>query len=441
MRFSIASLYGWISAYLDKNILNGFVWSFFGRGLQAFFGILTVSFIAHHTIPETYGGIMLIYKLLSFSAIICLFGFKEYLVKIVAEKNARQESCKSDAIFGICLLLSSVFAVLLGFLGTSFFGDNFLVIIFKSKEILTVAPLLTLVLIPFIFQSLFYSYFRGLKLFSKAVIFNGSLSGLVLYLALIVSVMWNVSIDIHSIVILLLIVYSFVALIAIGLTGPRIRRIFKFQFSEIFSVLKVASAFYLLTLISEYCSAIYSFYLGAVSGAEDVAILVSLQKLAVFISAPLTMLYFGLGPVVSESSARGRLFDVTVKLKRSLRIIFCGSISLFCIYLVFGDSILEIIFGSFFSHYYPYLIILGAAHVINVATGPWGGVLLMAGRQKLFLYIMLGNAILYNLIFFYPVCLKNIEGVVYSLFIFPVLINVFGCIICRKIVGIRTDIF
>ncbi len=67
---------------------------------------------------------------------------------------------------------------------------------------------------------------------------------------------------------------------------------------------------------------------------------------------------------------------------RTTRVIFSVTLVAYLLMVVAGEPLLEVFFGASFIEAYPVMLVLGAGHLVNVATGPVVNLLAMTGGQR-----------------------------------------------------------
>lgn len=138
---------------------------------------------------------------------------------------------------------------------------------------------------------------------------------------------------------------------------------------------------------------------GVVAASEKAALYGSVLKLMFLISLPLLVLNRTLSSTLAEFHERGRRRDLEVLLRGATTLVTAATSVVVLGLLLFGDQILALLFGDFYSAATPILVLLAVAQLVLAATGPCGTMLMMAGHERLQLgvsaasgaYLVLGS--------------------------------------------------
>lgn len=130
--------------------------------------------------------------------------------------------------------------------------------------------------------------------------------------------------------------------------------------------------------------------LGAFRPAGEVAAYGAAVRLVGLVQAPALLLAAIVPPLIAAMNIRGERVELQRTLRAASSLALVPSALALLTYLMFGRTILRVLFGGFYSRAWLVLVILSAGQVFGVAAGACGLTLQMTGRQK----VMMGITIL-----------------------------------------------
>ena len=123
-------------------------------------------------------------------------------------------------------------------------------------------------------------------------------------------------------------------------------------------------------------------YLGSVTSLAEVGLYATGLRFAMMTGMGLKALNSVAGPKVSGLYFSGQIKEMFV-VARFISAISAGVALMTCLFFVlFGETMIVLLFGADFEGSYPVLMVLMVSQVINAAAGPTGLVLNMAGHEK-----------------------------------------------------------
>jgi O-antigen/teichoic acid export membrane protein len=121
--------------------------------------------------------------------------------------------------------------------------------------------------------------------------------------------------------------------------------------------------------------------LGAMTGADSVALYVAALRGTQLIGVLLNSVNVALAPNIAHLFVEKDKTQLQRILTQSARFALAGALPLTLLLIVFGKSFLDI-FGSEFTGAYTALVILSVGQLINVVTGPTGVLLMMTNYER-----------------------------------------------------------
>lgn len=126
---------------------------------------------------------------------------------------------------------------------------------------------------------------------------------------------------------------------------------------------------------------------GIVAASEEAALYGSVLKLMFLVSLPLLVLNRTMSSTLAEFHSSGRLRELEVLLRGATTMMTAVTGVVVAGLLLFGDQLLSLLFGGFYSAATPILVLLALAQLVLAATGPCGTMLMMAGHERLQLVV------------------------------------------------------
>jgi O-antigen/teichoic acid export membrane protein len=99
-------------------------------------------------------------------------------------------------------------------------------------------------------------------------------------------------------------------------------------------------------------------------------------------------------PKFSELFHMGRVDDLFRIARKSTKLIFWSTVPLLATLILFGKSILHVLFGRDFAAAYPAMVILVLGQFVNSISGSTGYFMNMTGHQKVFRNIVFLAAVI-----------------------------------------------
>ena len=155
------------------------------------------------------------------------------------------------------------------------------------------------------------------------------------------------------------------------------------------------SAPYMVCLLAFFITSQSDIWLaGAFLEKSEVAIYAAAARIALLTNLLLTIVEAVVTPLISEMYLKKEIRQLETLLRKTATIIFLPAISIFLIIMYKGDKILELLYGPYYQTGYHSLVLLSIAQAIIVITGSCGPLMLMAGKQRVVMYIAIITALI-----------------------------------------------
>lgn len=178
--------------------------------------------------------------------------------------------------------------------------------------------------------------------------------------------------------------------------------------------------------------------LHSMSSAENVALYGYAFRLILFVQLPLGLANTVLAPLTAKYYAQGQIKE----LERVLRTIttFIGIPSLLALlgFIFFRESILTILYGSFYASASTALLFLGLGQIINVWSGSCGLALVMCGHQRYMLLSTVVSGLLSICLTYFLIGTYGITGIAFANFVSLTVQNLLFLWFTRYKIGIWT---
>lgn len=436
-----------LSPYLENQsplrdkLTGGFAWAFLAKILVSGSGIILNIILVRILPPEEVGGYFLALSIISIFSAITLLGFKQTIVKLISESFATKQFGRANqairSVLWIAVLSSLIGGIFLAFGGGEWLGEA----LFKSPFIGEISGLLGVWLFFFAMQSLISEIFRGFQDFRLASLFGeqGAITRLLTISLLIIIWLLYSQISLKSVIFLAVLSNLVTLFISIFLLKHSLGKI------EISSdtisehdIFDLALPFWITSLGLIILTQADVVFLGILRPEQDVALYGVAMRLSLLASLPLMILNAVLPPIISELYAIGQKQRLEKMLRSTATLLLGLAIAVWLFFVFLGKPLLYWFFGAFYLQSYFPLLILSAGQVINVLSGSCGILMKMSGHHKQFMWItiIIGSGYL----FIYPV-LINLYGVIgasVSTMSFFSLVVLFSTFYSAKYIGIKT---
>lgn len=354
------------------------------RALGIFSSFLINVVLARMLEPDILGQYFLAFSMAMFLSIIMRFGLKQTALKLVTKARLTgNPACITDTIRKILITVSiSIVAVAVALLAGV--GKWLGMEIFHSEEIARNLLIITLwasvlSLAPTIGECL-----RGLRMPEWGAALDNSVSNFLILAVFFVLFILGQSIAFQSALLIsagavcLVAIVSFRKLVTHGLifrSGLPCTT-FREIYSNAYAVLLVHLSTFIMANASMW---VVGYYLSH----EDVAVYGVVLRLYNLIAVPLVVINLAIEPSIAEYLHENRKKHMDALLRLSATAALAATAVISAIIFIWGDWLLQILFGQGFTRGYTALIILVIGNLVNVCTGSCTSMMLLGGHQKI----------------------------------------------------------
>lgn len=450
-----------IKSPLHEKIANGFAWSLLAKVIVSGTGIWFNALLTRFLSSKEVGIYFLLLSLASIISMVSSLGLRGATVKLISDALVLEPASVKKVIRQVFLLnlmgMSLMTFLVLGW-GKWIFRQ-----LFDLSEIsLTNSLLLELLILwggILSLTTLIAEIFRGFQDIRWASLLGGGGALKRLALVCVLYIIWVIRHTItledllKIIIVINVIVFSMAGVLLIKKYFKKYRdeiavdqKLLKVKETpltkkviDMWRVFQVAWPFWINSLSMLIFTQADIFFLGVFRPNNEVALYGVSVRLAALVSTPLLILNAVLPPFVAELYVKKKKKQLERILQRSATLMMLPAIGMFLIFLLWGKSILYLLYGgAFYQQAYYFLVILAGGQMINVLSGSCGLLMNMSGYQKHFMSISVVMGLISLLLHYWLV--PSLGAIATSLI---VTFNVTGVVIAAmifdwKILSIRT---
>jgi O-antigen/teichoic acid export membrane protein len=372
-------------------MLSGGVWIFFGKGLTVLCTMLSQALLARILDQDEYGSYILAFSIVSVFSIAAQMGLHQTAVRFVAESIGLGRLARARESLGIVYrwaLVGGAGTILLLVAGPGAWVINK---VRHAPELAAVIGTLAIWAVLISFQVITSESFRGFKDLRFAALFGGAVTGILNVILLsLIFVGWG-STDLAT-VFRVVVVAASISLM-IGLLTLYRGKVIKLPVdrssiarSEIFAV---AMPLWAIVMINNLLAHSDRWILAAFVSKEDLAVYGAAAQMVMLVSQPLILINLLVPPFIAELYAKGEHARLERILRSTAALAGVPALLVLGVFMLFGSSILGVMFGAEYRAGASILAILSVAKVVNVLTGSAGITMAMTGHQNVMMRIAL----------------------------------------------------
>lgn len=374
----------------------GGIWVLGGRIASTLLTLVNVALVARALDEQQMGAYLLAASVVAVLAVIGQFGMHHTAVRLIAEGLAAGEHRFVRRAIRIILLFAGTCALLLWLalnLGLSEWIGNRL---FSTPLLAQAAALLGFWTAMLILQTVISEIFRGFQQYRDATIHGGLVTTSLVFVALVFAHLGHIDIYFSDV----LLITSFSALTGVVWSGIRlfgiVRRLGGSGRRSISPRTIVDNSWPLwissVALLAN--SHLDLWILGTLASSQEVAVYGTAARMSMVVSVPLVIVNSVIMPSVARLNALGDRSGMQLLLQASASIASVPSLALFAIFLLGGEDIMRLLFGSGYGESGLIVAVLSFAHAVNVVSGSSGFTLIMTGHQQIMMRVSFASTVL-----------------------------------------------
>lgn len=386
---------------LRERLKSGGIWAFTAKIVTSLLTVGLTAVVARIVSPSDLGTFFLCFSVVTFLSLIARFGLDQVAVRMVSENITVGNFGRAKSIVLKVLLLNSLFLLVISLALWFGAGDWIALSFFKNSLMSEIIGLLVLWLIVCTIQLLIPEIFRGFRdirlasIFQGTTIFGGVLTGTVVGSILIFIWIYHGQVSLPSLVRIIVLV---------GLSGilvsclPLIKKLqgltMKSSAIPSFELLRIGGPLLVVNLSMFVLMQVDLWVLGAFRSAAEVALYGAAARVIKLIAMPLIVVNEVVAPVIAELSVKSEKEKLERTLRSAASVAAIPAIGAVLLLVVFGESVMSLLYGEFYGQGAVILCFLGIGQVVNVWAGSCGFTLIMTGHQKTMMYITMTSGLI-----------------------------------------------
>lgn len=377
-------------------LATGGIWVLGGRIASTLLTLANVALVARALDERQMGAYLLAASVVAVLAVIGQFGMHHTAVRLVAEGMAAGEHRFVRRAIRIILLFAGSCALLLWLalnVGLSDWIGNRL---FSTPPLAQAAALLGFWTAMLILQTIISEIFRGFQQYRDATIHGGLVTTSLIFVALVSAHLAHVDIDFSDV----LLITALSALTGVVWSGIRlfgtVRRLGDSGRRTISpgSIVENSWPLWISSVALLANSHLDLWILGSLASSQEVAVYGTAARMSILISVPLVIVNSVIMPSIARLNAVGDRSGMQLLLQASASIASFPSLALFAIFVLGGEDIMWLLFGSGYGESGFIVAVLSFAHAVNVVSGSCGFILIMTGHQQIMMRVAFASTIL-----------------------------------------------
>lgn len=386
---------------LRARLISGGNWAFAAKVVTSILTVALTAIVARIVSPSNLGTFFLCFSVVTFLSLIARFGLDQVAVRLLAENITKGNFGHVKSIVLKVLLLSSLFLLVILLVMWLGVGDWVASNFFKNSLATEITGLLALWLIVCTFQLLIPEIFRGFRdirlasLFQGTTIFGGALTGTVVGFILMFIWLQHGQLSLPGLV-------KITVFIGLGgVLASCLLLIKKLQSTPIdysaipsIELVRIGLPLLVMNLSMFVLMQVDLWVLGALRSGAEVALYGAATRVIKLITMPLIIANEVVAPVIAELNVQNEKEQLERTLRGAASIAAVPAIGAILLLVLFGGSILSLLFGDFYGQGAIILFFLGIGQIVNVWAGSCGYALIMTGHHKTMMYITMVSGLI-----------------------------------------------
>jgi O-antigen/teichoic acid export membrane protein len=372
---------------LPSRVIAGGAWTVGGRAVSALSALGVNVLASRLAAPEHVGAYFLAASVATAASLVAQFGLQVVVVRRVAESLAVGNGGDARSVVTAILKIGMAFALLIAFAvgALSVAGVSFV-----ASPL--VAGSLYLVLAWIVVQtpaSLLAESFRGFHEYRFAALFNNTMPGVLLVVALLILAASGRTLTLHSLLVCS-VGAAAVSVAAAGALmarrmramGPGVRCAMSDLIVEGMPLMLSTAAMIVVTQMDLWI-------VGAYRPPEEVATYGAAGRLLQLVMMPMLIVNAVIAPVIAGLHGRRDYTGMQSTAGTAAAVGGIVAVVILGVFVAFSGDALAAIFGEYYRRAATVLIILGIGQTVNALCGPGAVILMMSGHARATLVISL----------------------------------------------------
>lgn len=371
----------------SRKLFSGSLWALFIRVFTVLSNLAINVLIARLLKPQEVGAYFLLVSVVSMVTIFALAGTERAIVRIIAESTGRGEPGrartavrKSFLIIGTTSLVTAALFYLFGF--------KLLIRHVFHVQLLEELTLIGAIWVIFwSFESLTAEMFRGFQQIHLAVVFKRLAPNILVVSGVLIGSLLREGWTLKQFTLLVLFAWIASVLLSAWMIlrySDSMRGAGKVGVSEI---LKLSWPMWIVSFVTFSLPQVDLWLVAFFETAEVVAVYGAASRLFRFVAVPLLIVQSVVPPLIAEMHARGETSELEKGLRTAATLSFIPGSIIIAAYMFFGDFILRLVYGSYYSQGTLILQILSIGMLTRILSGSSQSTLMMTGHERLMMQI------------------------------------------------------
>ena len=366
---------------LNRALLSGSAWALLGKLTAVLAGLATNAILARIMSPDAFGVYLLIASLATTVVVVTTLGTNSALVRILGREAADTSEIDVLAVSRKCLLIGACGSLAAGALLVSPLGTSLAASVFDSDLLAAAMVAMTIWILALTGQTIMADAHRGLRDIRLASLTAGPFYAVALLLLVGGAAMLGRTPTPQTVVWLCALSSLFAfglgaAYLASNTSSGRVSPSYG-------SILQVSMPMMVINLAAVLLNQVDIWIVGAFMADQQLALYGSALTMASLISFPLLILNSAAAPYLTNADHSAVESTVRSATTYAAALSLAGLI----VVLFAAPTVLAIVFGDFYREAGTVLMVLAAGRFVNVATGPCGLLLMMAGFHRLLMWV------------------------------------------------------
>ncbi|MBT8363707.1 MAG: oligosaccharide flippase family protein [Deltaproteobacteria bacterium] len=425
---------------LKKELLSGGAWVIAGKGFSAFFSLAVNVLLARVLSPTEYGAYFLALSMVSLVAISGQFGLNRIVVRLVAEALANSRPGKARGSIRIVFFIGIFSIICIAAFAIKLNGFWLANTVFHSSELASVMHLAFFWCVVLGLQGLVSETFRGFHDIRLATVFGGLVTATVSFFAYLVIFLLIRQANLGNAIMVAIGAGGFSLLLAVALLAQKTHTLGHAEPCNLGQILRMTFPLFLTSLSIFALREMHLWILGAFRNEAEVALFGACHRLMNMISIPLLIVNAVIPPKVAELFARGDKVRLERMLRTAATISSIPALLVFFVLLFWSSEVLSLVFGNYYEGGTIVLLIMAAAHTVNVLSGSPGVLLIMSGNEKIIMNFSMFSGVLGLMMTYFSIPRYGFTGAAAGVALSLVGFNGAAWFYCRYKLNIRTHL-
>lgn len=378
---------------LKSRLIKGSIWALAGKLLTILAALIVNAVLARMLTPGDMGAYFLAFSLMSVATVLAQFGLNKTVVRLVAESIGADRPGRAVVVVRKIFLSTILSTIVVAGLLLSGIGKWLALYVFHSASLASVVMLVALWMAIITLRNLQAETFRGFHDIRLATVFGDGLTRILLSLLLLGLWVTKSNAELEEILWLSIFAASVSVLYAAVILKKKLDSYKTItmnaddDFVSYRQILTISGPLLITSLTIFLLTQVDIWIISAYRPQEEIAIYGVATRLVLLVATPLLILNAVLPPIIAELHSQEKKTELETVLRATATLAATPAILVLFIFIFWGDSVLELVYGSYYKQAGHILALLSCGQLINVWAGSCGFVLMMTGHQNTMMHI------------------------------------------------------